>query len=89
MMMRSDEHPSLFRRVVGRIFVRMDLKNVLPLMRPAILFAICMLAVVVRLFAVQRFEAIIHEFDPYVLIVLCGEARDQKKAQQQQHTQKI
>ena len=49
----------------------MDLKNVLPLMRPAILFAICMLAVVVRLFAVQRFEAIIHEFDPYVVRIVC------------------
>lgn len=37
----------------------------LPILRVLILFLICVLAFIVRLFAVIRFESVIHEFDPY------------------------
>ncbi|KNC46998.1 dolichyl-diphosphooligosaccharide-protein glycosyltransferase subunit STT3A [Thecamonas trahens ATCC 50062] len=40
-------------------------KDQLPLLRTAILAGICVLAFIVRLNAVLRFESVIHEFDPY------------------------
>lgn len=44
----------------------MRLGDSAPLLRGVILFLVCLTAIAVRLFAVVRYESVIHEFDPYV-----------------------
>jgi dolichyl-diphosphooligosaccharide--protein glycosyltransferase len=45
--------------------VRQDLSGIPTVLKYGILLLICLLAFSIRLFAVVRYESVIHEFDPY------------------------
>lgn len=45
--------------------LRQDLSGIPQVLKIGILAAICLLSFGVRLFAVVRYESVIHEFDPY------------------------